>query len=124
MELIWLLIPLIFCIEIAKKISLGKSLDLFLGILVKIRHIISYNKASDRWKEKALLRYALRLFNLNFQLLIHLVLTFLPFIIVLLIDKIFDSELSKALFDIYFYLVSIPAVFAYIKLRSAFHDRW
>ncbi|MEK9627540.1 MAG: hypothetical protein VW455_00815 [Nitrospinota bacterium] len=120
MDIFWLLIPLIICVEIANRTNLGNTLSLFLDLLGKIRNIFSYKKASDRWKEKALLGYSFRFLNLNFQLLIKLFLIFSPFFLILPIDRIFGIALTKALIDPYFLMISIPIVIAYTKIKKRF----
>ena len=123
MEFFWLLVPLLICVEIAKKIDPGKNVKISLNLFRKIIYVFSYKRVSDRWKEKVLLRYACKFFKLNFKFFIQLVLIISPFAFVFLIDEILKSEFNQALFDIYFYLVSIPVVIVYIKIRSVFHER-
>ena len=118
-----LLLPLILCLEILTRINFKKRIVNSINILVKIKKTLKYINASDKHKEKAIIKLSFKFFYHNSLILLNLFLIFSPFIIVIIIDKIYDLSLINSFYDIYFYLLSIIVTFIYLKLKSFFYAK-
>ena len=117
MNNLFLLIPLILCFEILTRTSFKKKVVKSIYILTKIKKILKYNNVSDIWKQRSIIKLSFKFFYYNFLILLNLFIIFFPFIVIIIIDKIYNLSLTNSFYDIYFYLLSTIVAYIYLKLK-------
>lgn len=118
-----LLIPLVICLEIFLRTELKKKITKNINIFIEIKKTLKNMDSSDALKEKTIINLSLDFFYHNIILLLNLLLIFSPFIILIVIDKIFDLTIANGFYDVYFYLMSIIVTYIYLKLKSFFNAK-
>jgi len=113
-----LLIILIVCLEIFVRINLKKKIINSINIFNEIKKTLRNANISDKLKQKKIINLSFNFFYHNFLILLNLFLIFFPFIVIIIIDKIYDLTLTNSFYDFYFYLLSFIITYIYLKLKN------
>ena len=68
-------------VELLIRLPISLTLTQLRTTVSRVSAILTSRKISDHWKEKALPKYALRLFNLTMLLGVYIIVAFIPFIL-------------------------------------------
>ena len=68
-------------VELLIRLPISLTLTQLRTTASRVSAILTSRKISDHWKEKALPKYALRLFNLTMLLGVYIIVAFIPFIL-------------------------------------------
>ena len=113
-----LLIILIVCLEIFVRIKFKEKIINSINIFSEIKKTLKNANISDKLKQKEIINLSFNFFYHNFLILLNLFLIFFPFIVIIIIDKIYDLTLTNSFYDFYFYLLSFIITYIYLKLKS------
>jgi len=111
-----LLLVCIVSVEVFIRLNFLSHLDSILKVTKRVTYIIPNNNISDRWKEKVIPAYALRIMKYSLQILLILLLILSLF----LIADFFFNDFLAFTFSWIGIIESMVFAFGYVYLRKLF----
>lgn len=105
-------------VELFTRLGVSGRMAELKEIVFKVTHTIASPRISDCWKEKVLLRYALRLFLLSLLIFVLFVGSFSPFFVISAFGIIFDTQVIKLALSIKGIVTSTVVAISYAMLKS------
>ena len=110
-----LLLVCILSVEVFIRLNFLSHLDSILKVTKRVTYVIPQDNISDRWKEKVIPAYALRIMKYSLQILLILLLIMSLFFIV---DFFFNNFLAF-IFSLIGIIESMVFAFGYVYLRKS-----
>jgi hypothetical protein len=111
-----LFLACILSVEALIRLNLLTLLDLMVGVIRKVTHVIPNDKISDNWKEIVIPAYALRIMQYSLQILLILLLILSFF----LISELFYNNFFQVALSFAGIIESVFFAFGYTYLRKLF----